>query len=794
MPIGLDFSPHCLVLTRGNGTVQTVIHHGVVGVTSRWHEPIVWTDPYATRATSGQTYLSLSQLWQDFIGDYKAQTALQTMVEKEAADIPTIELIVEALQANIPEYSAEFSVLAIDNTISEFHQTAILKQMGNAGFGRRELLWRPIALALSHLTLPHNYEEGDSLLIVDTDAYQPELTWLELKEHRGQIVPLRKLPKKRWEAQENEWTGYSSANVLRHFIEDLSGGDQGLFTQLMTGPFSGDFLNYLDSGNKADVWIRKDLNHSKFHLNSKMSENLGRTTIAGNGFDDLRSEVQQMINDLDPTLVLWHGLPVRLNSKSLGTDHHVVDADAISVGAAEYGRRRLADEPTYLDTLPGLEILSLEKKTGSHKFFTVIPAGEVEGGETVRIPETITKFSLEDGIKKFTAVLHNIAEDKYKESITDLPPIEYDGNIPLLLSAEMRPAQGHAIVTIEGRDGYVEIFGSQRKIELEWDTMIDIPNPIEQVAVYTGPVFYPVRGRIADDSDSLSIAREFATGRFHVGAQFDYPCGRVGYLRIHEPWGYKNPCGHIIKKEQRALFGALKEKDPEIQKLAKAIGEIVNDTVKNPGDRHRYLNYMFRYAPEKFREELRNLYKLKQPTLNVNSVYAVGRTFYRKEDFEIFLDFFITISKKIGYPEYPSDRYTPAYFWSFFRALCYYKQTSLVDRVKVEGVLDCICNYAAHCSKNGWPDGKRSNVIKYLLFGILFSLRLREHNHDFLSIDSRLCKGIVKVIKKQTPQIPYPRTIMKYQLPGTLNDYVLRFVKDIQTKKDLKALHGLVVE
>jgi len=793
----MDINPYSIRLTSdADSGYRSESFYGIQGVVPKWNEPLVWTNPLTTRHTLRDEYISLMDVWWRFNHNHHAQISYKKPGETESVNLSAVELLSEATVAHVKDYADDLVIVCVDNLLPEMQQTLLLRELGAKGLPSRELLWRPIALALAHLSSFESipYDEEDKIIIVDTDAYIPEITVLTLKEHEKQVlVPLRDYPRINREHGDQPHSGYSVHNIIQNLMKEKFAQTGFSAEDVLSGSATQALFRYLDTGEDSDIWIRNGLDHQRLIPTRKWQELMALCEVSGESFTSFRNEVDKSAKKNGASAVLWNGIINRLHTEEL-SGYIQMPADSIAVGASIYGKKRIAREPTYLDTLPGLEILSLEKKTGSHKFFPVIPRGVFEGGQTVRIPDTITKFSLEEQIPDFTAVLHNITDDTFKELKTTLPEIEYEGNVPLLLSAIMQPAQGHAKITIEGRGEYEDVFGSQKKIELDWESMKDIPNPIEDVFVYTGPDYYPVRGRIADDPDSLSIAREFATGQYHVGSQFNYPCGRVGYLRIHEQWGYKNPCGHIIREPQRALFGAMKEKDPEVERLAKAIGKIISNTVKNRGDRHRWLNYMFRYAPEKFRDELRSLYKLKKPDLHVNSVYAVGRTFYKRADFELFLDFFLKISEKVGYPEYPTDRYTPAYFWSFFRALCYYKKTSRVDREKVEGVLECICNYAAHCKKNGWPGGQRSNVIKYLLFGILFSLRLREHNHDFLAKGSALYKCVVKVITKRTPQIPYPPAMMAEQLPGRLNDYVLRFVNDVQTKKDIKALQGLVVE
>lgn len=113
--------------------------------------------------------------------------------------------------------------------------------------------------------------------------------------------------------------------------------------------------------------------------------------------------------------------------------------------------------------------------------------------------------------------------------------------------------------------------------------------------------------------------------------------------------------------------------------------------------------------------------------------------------------------------------------------------------MKVEGVLNCVYNYSAHCAGTRWPGGFGANVIKYLLSGILFSLRLRKHHHDFLEPDSELYTLMRTAVSDLMPQIPYPPTMFETVQQDRLNDYVLRFMDEQQTVDDLAALQGLVI-
>ncbi len=791
MATGIDLTPYALRISIDTASsVNSSSYYGIQGVVPQWNEPIVWTDSQVTRGSAPGSFISVMDAWCSFNQNYHSQIEYSKASDPDPISMTTAEVVIASIKAHMASNSEEFTTVAVDNTMPEFQQSALLKTMGQSGFGRRELLWRPIALALDHLCQSPGvkYGEGDKLIIADIDAYIPEIIILELKEHRGHLIPLRSLPKVKRESQDQPWVGMSINNLIQQFLGQLSGDDSELFNQLISGPFTKNILQYLDEGKSDDIWIRRGLDHEKLNTNSKWLNELGSFEIEGEDFQSIRERLIKEAMDAGAKTIIWNGLLPRRNEHILGTDEKLMDQHAIARGAAEYGARRLKGIPGYLDTLPGLEILSRDEKAGSHKFYPVIPPDVVEGGQKVRIPEPLTHFSLESGTTTFTSVLHNIAEDYYKKLITDLPEIAYSGHIPVILKAEAVPGQGHALVTIEGAPGNEDIFGPSRVLALDWNSMEDF-----EFETYSGPEVYPVRGRIADDPHSLAIAREFATGKYHIGSSFDYPCGRVGYMRIHEPWGYENPCKQPLRQPMRALFGAMEEDDPEIQNLADAIGQHIISTVTSAQNRHKYLNYMFRYAPEVFREELREIYRSENPTLNWNTIYAVGRTFFRRTDYEIFLDFLLRKSTHAGYPSnYTSDEIA-AMYWSFFRCLCYYEDAAYASCEKVMGVLETIYNYSVYCAQNGWPGGNRSNVIKYLLSGILFSLRLRRPCRGFLAKESEQYRKMASVIQDLMPRIPYPPAMFATQRSDYLNDFVFRFLAEESTEQDLGALQGLVV-
>ena len=323
-----------------------------------------------------------------------------------------------------------------------------------------------------------------------------------------------------------------------------------------------------------------------------------------------------------------------------------------------------------------------------------------------------------------------------------------------------------------------------------------------EIKTYKGPEVYPVRGRIADDKDCLAVARQMVDKQLRMDSPVQFRGRTVPYIKVHKPWGYKDPFGKkIIPQEPtRALFGAQMEIDVEIGKLAAGIADRIYETVASDSNRHKFLNYMFRYAPDRLRNDLRKIYSSDDPAMTWNTVYAVGRTFYSAEDFEVFVDFFLRKSKDSGYPEYPDAGFTSVYFWAYFRALCYYEDTVNIPSEKAQDVLRCLFRYAKYRHKRGWAklpheryDSAKNNCIKYLLCTILFSCRFRRPCRQFLGLNSELHKQMVSAAKSLIPMVKYPPAMFAVPQPDKLNDYVLRFLNEEQSDQDLSALKGLIL-
>ena len=198
---------------------------------------------------------------------------------------------------------------------------------------------------------------------------------------------------------------------------------------------------------------------------------------------------------------------------------------------------------------------------------------------------------------------------------------------------------------------------------------------------YYGPEVYPIVGRIGFCSETLNAAKEFANNSLTLSSHVIYNGRSSTFNKVFMPdW----TAGFDDNAQPMAMFGAKDENSIDINDLSKIIGSKIYNNEFNNADqcacqtdtcrncpnakRHNVINKMHFYAPEDYRDELRNLFSQENPMLSW-AASLVQVEFYKKNDFELFVDFIIRKSQNSGYPDYPDDQYAPKYFWSFLDPL-----------------------------------------------------------------------------------------------------------------------------
>ena len=731
MHLGIDISGDAI---RYQGIVEgqdiREVELAVIGVPPRLaKESFVWNRPRAVRSSHPEKVLALGEAWVNFI-DQEDSSFTWSYDAGVIGKALMVDKLSEGLVQNISESTSAKTVIAIDNLLPESRQGYLLSSLAKAGISNVELLWRPVALALSFMSNFANVilKEGNHLLVVDFESRTPEATVLELKKYKGALVPLRRAPLDK----DNLGVDYDIYSMRRQIALDIADGDSVIANQLCAGPFARDFIAFTENQPHGEVWCRKKGQFSKVKLEETTSIESIMRFVNPSLVSDFRRVVFEKHDMRRISLVLWHGWPFRF----VHVEHHqdnefVLSEDAVSQGASLYASRPVDGLPTYLDTLPGLYIMSKVQGLQTHAFFHLVKPKVIPGGQSWERWKPLTRFALQKGIENFTTVLRRSDERKFRKLVTALP-VKPNKNSPVLIHAKMQPAHGHAQVTIEGADGYQDIFGEVRRVKLDWKSMTEIEDPL----VYA-PEVYPVRGRLFEDDNSeyLNILKAFLNDNGGLYDPIQYCGQRIGFWKLMEPWGQRPPWPQNgrqapgwEKQPTRGMFGSLRLSIDG--NLTQSLSERINATVRTQ-DRVKFLNYMFIYAPRSHKQALRDKFAQDSPDFieatgaggrmpSFNWVIGPGRVFSTRDDFELFLDFIIAHSDG-GYPAYPNPSFTQHYWWSFFRCLCYHEDTVNVPPDKIATVLKMIHVFV---NDTTWTNRDR-NVAKYCLCCILFSLRVR---------------------------------------------------------------------
>jgi len=796
MHLGIDVSGDAVRyegLVAGHKTHGTLF--GVVGLAPRLaKETFVWNRRRAIRSSAPAVLLSLAQAWRDFI-DQEGSVFTWLYESGASGQALMVNLISDGLVQNLPASASAKTVIAIDNYLPESRQEALISSLSGAGITDIELLWRPVALALSFLDdiSQERFQDGDLLLVVDLECRIPEATVLELREYKGALIPLRREPKDEGRLGLNR----DIYAIRRQIALDIAEGDSNIANQLCAGAFACEFIAFTENHPYGEVWYRRNGEYLRLRLDGPVASGGITRYVNRDWIYDLMRTISGKHDFGRLSAVLWHGWPFRIAYRQHSHKEFVLAADAVCHGASLYAARLTTGLPTYLDTLPGLYILSEVQELGTYAFFHLVKPSVIEGGRVWRRQEPLTRFAVRQGIDNFTAVLRRSDERKCRHLVTSLPQKPSE-DTPALIRAEMRPAHGRAQITIEGAEGHEGIFGEVRRVKLDWKSMTEIENPL----VYA-PEVYPVRGRLFDDNDPeyMNILKAFISDdRKSLFDKILYRGHEVAFWKLMQPWGLKPPWdqgrGRAMswnEQPTRGMFGSLRL--PFDENLTQSLGRRINEI--RTQDRVKFLNYMFIYAPESYKQELRGKFAQRSPAFEEhtgsgkkrpswNWIIGPGRVFSTSNDFELFLDFIIEHSKD-GYPAYPEPSFTQHYWWSFFRCLCYHNDTINVPADKITKALKMIHVFVNNTRVD-------NTVAKYCLCSILFSLRIRSRLPDFLQPGNPLCKNLENDIRRIIPKVGYPRAMLStVQDPHGqgLNGFVLRFLLQTASTKDFRALEGL---
>ncbi len=354
------------------------------------------------------------------------------------ASFPMENILTEHIKGLLREVDEQYRIareviVAIPNHLDEFGQDGLLKALGNDGEQDVRLVWRPVAAALAWLDQVQDtfgdVTEVDWMGVVYVGVDGIEFTAFKLRkqEYNGTsfIIPVRERPQ--------EGAGPNGADWVADGLEQIFGLDQrdvGAFWQVFTNfpeawsalarrtwdtsvlprawSRQGGWQGWVPPSNMADTFLHVQVGTSstisRLFKPSCVQPRLirrGRGKKWGEYLEDeakkltkiyrngcLRGVVVcgplapvEVVKWLSPFLDKLSGGVVqgdaqpRVNSLWLASTCE----DPIALGAQIYGKRLSDNQPTYLDTLPQISTLVLER--GEYSWIHLVDTEECEGGK-----------------------------------------------------------------------------------------------------------------------------------------------------------------------------------------------------------------------------------------------------------------------------------------------------------------------------------------------------------------------------------------------------------------------------
>lgn len=838
MLLGIDANGRSLRwLEPGRGRKGT--RYAVAGVPPLFpDEQFIWNNPSAADPTFIDGLIPLEEAWARLSyleprGTPK-RDPLRWRYRGADADstLNPAEAIANAIMQNTPiGLALERVVVAIPNHLDETGQDDLISAFQALGRSNIQLLWRPIALAMSWASRNPDrakalVDSGRSLWVMDFESYGLEITELKWRRHPREanyVCPVRAYPRR---------SDFDSGWASRHWAEKVAGnvcGEHGRSSSLLWGPAGADFQRYLEGEPHGALVFQDKEDPRRWSLGGPVPVQLQQDAVA------LAGTIGRLAPGMQPhDRILVHGWPVahigELLARQLRRDIDMADKYAAAEGAALYARRTADNRPTYLDTLPQYAIWVSQKDKDNQLVFlwkTLNEESVVDAGdewtlskrtepdlirlreETLCLPRYVDKFSLLVQNKTVydadKLANHEANVVLAKRLVVDLPTMT-TAQTPLRLEMVLRPASGHAKFSISTRDEQ-PLFADRHSVELSWKTAQDEPEHKGYLEARE------VVGRIMDKPEYREMARlitrrvqgeilppnDFARLQVLID---DYRPGKFDVMkadrsallnRVLNPWGYVK--GSPLSQPTRGLWGSRRQhNDPELDEIARKMGEVLIHYGVN-GDWYKWLNYMFIFAPAQFVDKMRNDLKPGHGAAHLttwNQAIAPGRVYDNAVDFQNLIRF----SLECGFVG-PDHTYTQHYWWSFFRCLCYHKATADVAPDLICEYLQALCTFVEghELPAHVFNDQRR----KYALHALLFALRLRENaqNNEFMPLNHPLVAKFNHLFENgKLSNVVFPPSMLanmeKMKKPGDdFSKYVRRFLNFEDTLADREMGAGL---
>ena len=756
--------------------------------------PWLWTDGEEQLSAFEDEVTDIKTIWKNLLSS--------GLVEAHHS----AEILSEALAKNIKQdFHIHRLVFLVPDGIAEISQNLLLTSLSNHFKLSKDniyLLWRSVALALSEDPGPRSKTRR---LVADFGHFVAEACVLDNMVTENLHCPIRHFRRERGSGRDHNeaieaWlkANYRGKNSISDFLN--SKNECALYKKLNQD------LNF----DPPEIWTEDELFYSPLEL---AHDDYARPS----SLDETLKKLLPYIDGNDITeeeKILWHGWPVywhgELKLKKLFSPSVLLEPDSVVRGGIIFANRLRLGLPTYFEELPGFDIWCLVEELGLPKKWQwepLINNRRISGTRTLKaVPNE--RFQLNAGTSLFSLNIRLGGDNRYRFVEKELPDT-MQRNTPIEIHSEIRPTGGSVKISLRAKNN-PELFGQTSELTLRWDNAeerdvadLDFGKMQEQKFAY--PFIIQNEGsRIKRDS-LKHIAKEVVGGR-NVDA----------YLPVFDSLIVQSVDNQfVIPFGNRKIYEGLSD-DMEIliyaiNRNAEFHVKTLNGPDSNSWKWVRIGGSLFYYASEEFQETLFKQILLSDFPISDYKISALfwgfGRVCRKHEQFQKYLEKALSEWDNLDGMHY-------WLFWPFAKSLCCYPESARISRSVAYNVFEKASQMLDWLISNSVPSPRgikvfgKVNWLKWTLSALLFGLRIRELNPDFMRCTkpakkSSLPDREVRLANRIKKQLAHPKIIETrippFALAGlemgdnppSLSELVIRFLEAEADESDLKLAGGI---
>ena len=519
--------------------------------------------PLESKLTAGEqgARFPLAYALQEFAANVEEQPWTWTTPEGELKQLRSSEAVAAAFAAATADLSSGLGpyTLVIPNHLRMLRQQELVDACRN--FGRDvKLLWRPVAGALVWCSQfgkdllrddsPDVVSAGTLLCIhLGIDGFELATVELVVKLFDGKqsLLPARRRPPTAFKPF------LSEGLELLHRLADadsteLQATPIAKWRKLWGGPWAIEAVEKLTSGDGGAIPTESIHDHFRRLKHSNSDDSWRNTVWAGDRistasfeqvWNDRFAAIQEEISKHRIVGAVITGelasLPVsqgRMRAQTILSDLRLsLDPDRILTGdeatsqhslladgAALYSALLAEGQPTYLDTLPRIQLAAYI--TGTPGWIPLLNEADayVDGGKVWHRPTPVSGLRALSGSDHLEVTLSHEEFSTARRISTQFPK-KLTSDVPIKLSVSVEPAQGNASVEIV--PDQPALFGS-RRLFLEWRKMEVLPEKPDEWLADNLPTLFPALLKRAS-SPSLWEHAASAMSRYCEATGFEIP-------------------------------------------------------------------------------------------------------------------------------------------------------------------------------------------------------------------------------------------------------------------------------